>query len=80
MTRTLLALYDDSRHEMEVRRPSGQIFRFRIPQIGTYQVFAVQAQPDDDEVWILTGTRGARQPKRCFRYSATGMYKGSKAI
>ena len=80
MQRTLLAFYDDYRGELEVRRPSGQIFRFRVPQIGTYQVFAVEPQPDRDEVWIWTGTHGARRPNRRHRYSATGMYRGSTAI
>jgi len=65
MQRTLLAFYDDCRGELEVRRPSGQIFRFRVPQIGTYQVFAVEPQPDRDEVWIWTGTHGARRPPVC---------------
>jgi hypothetical protein len=79
MQRTLLAFYDDCRRELEVRRPSGQVFRFRVPQIGTYQVFAVEPQSDRDEVWVWTGTRGARRPNRRHRYSATGMYRGSIA-
>src|ERR1035437_7175360 len=79
MQRTLLAFYDDCRRELEVRRPSGHIFRFRVPQIGTYQVFAIKPQPDLDEIWVWTGTHGARRPNRRHRYSATGMYRGSKA-
>ena len=64
---------------MEVRRRSGQIFRFRVPQIGTYHVFAVESQPERDEVSIWTGTHGARRPNRRHRYTATGMYRGSTA-
>jgi hypothetical protein len=80
MKPTLFAFYDDCRRELEVRRPSGQIFRFPTPQIGTYQVFAIEAQADRDEVVIYTGTHSARRPNRRFRYSATGMYRGSTAI
>src|ERR1035437_3428806 len=61
MQRTLLAFYDDCRRELEVRRPSGQVFRFRLPQIGTYQVFAIEPQPDLDEIWVWTGTHGSRR-------------------
>jgi len=79
--RTLLAFWDEDRQELEVRRPTGQIFRFpaRQAQAGNHEVFAVQTN-GTDEVWVLTGPRGARRPTRRVRFTQTGTYRGNSAI
>ena len=53
--RTLLAVWDECRHELEIRRPTGQLFRVRADQVtaGGHVVFAVQTS--GNEVWVLTG-------------------------
>jgi len=56
MERTLLAFWDEVRQEIEVRRPTGQVFRFPAHQAeaGNHEVFAVETN-GKDEVWVLTG-------------------------
>jgi hypothetical protein len=80
MTRMLLAVWNECRHELEIRRPSGQVFRVRANQVtaGGHVVFAVQTS--GSEVWVLTGTRGARQPRWRVRYTDTGVYRGTSAV
>ena len=80
MERTLLAFWDDDRQELEVRRPTGQVFRFSARQAvaGGHEVFAVQT--DGTEVWVLTGTSGAQRPSWKVRFTQTGTYRGTSAL
>jgi hypothetical protein len=81
MERTMLAFWDEDRHEVEVRRPTGQVFRFSARQAvaGGHEVFAVQTN-GKDEVWVLTGASGARRPTWKVRYTQTGTYRGTSAL
>lgn len=79
MERTLLALWDGQ--EVEVHRPTGQIFRFPAHQAeaGGHEVFAVETN-GRDEVWIFTGPVGSQRATRRVRYSQSGMYRGYSAL
>jgi hypothetical protein len=77
--RTLLAFWDG--REVEVHRPTGQVFRFsaRQAESGGHEVFAVGTN-GKDEVWVLTGPRGSQRATRKARFSQTGMYRGNSAL
>ena len=81
MERTLLAFWDEDCEEVEVRRPTGQSFRFPARQAvaGGHPVFAVQTN-GKDEVWVFTGARGARRPSWKVRFTQTGTYRGTSAL
>ena len=81
MERTLLALWDEDRQEVEVRRPSGQTFRFPVRQAeaGNHEVFAIETN-GKDEVWLFTGPRGPQRPTRRVRFTHTGIYRGHSAV
>ncbi len=79
MERSLLAFWDGQ--EVEVHRPTGQVFRFPAHQAeaGGHEVFAVGTN-GEDEVWVLTGPRGSQRATRKVRFTQTGMYRGNSAI
>lgn len=81
MERTLLVSWDDDREEVEVRRPTGQVFRFSARQAvaGGHEVFAVQTN-GKDEVWVFTGARGAQRATWKVRYTQTGTYRGTSPL
>jgi hypothetical protein len=78
--RTLLAFWDEDREEVEVRRPTGQVFRFSARQAvaGGHEVFAVQTNGND--VWVLTAASGSRRPTWKARYTQTGTYRSTSAL
>ena len=80
MERMMTAYWDEDREEIEVRRPTGQVFRFSARQAvaGDHEVFGVQT--DGNDVWVLTGAAGSRRPTWKARFTQTGMYRGSSAL
>ena len=78
--RMLTAFWDGDRQELEVRRPTGQVFRFPARQAvaGGHEVFGVQT--DGNDVWVLTGASGSRRPTWKARYTQTGTYRGTSAL
>src|ERR1039458_5060683 len=62
MERMLTAFWDEDRQEIQLRRPSGQVFRFSARQAvaGGHEVFGVQVV--GTEIWVLTGASGSRRP------------------
>src|ERR1035437_979953 len=67
--RLLTAFWDEDRQEVQVRRPTGQVFRFSARQAvaGGHEVFGVQT--DGNDVWVLTGAAGSRRPTWKVRYT-----------
>ena len=55
MERMLTAFWDDDRQQVQVRRPTGQVFQFsgRQAVAGGHEVFGVQVI--DNEIWVFTG-------------------------
>jgi hypothetical protein len=80
MERLLTAFWDEDRKELEVRRPTGQVFRFsgRQAVAGGHEVFGVQVV--GTEIWVLTGASGSRRPTWKVRYTQTGTYRGTSAL
>jgi hypothetical protein len=80
MERMLTAFWDEDRQELEVRRPTGQVFRFSAWQAvaGGHEVFGVQT--DGNDVLVLTGASGSRRPTWKARYTQTGTYRGTSAL
>ena len=80
MQRMMTAHWDEDREELEVRRASGQVFRFAARQAvaGGHDVFGVQVV--DNEIWVLTGASGAQRPTWKARYTQTGTYRGTSAL
>ena len=79
MERMLTAFWDEDRQELEVRRPTGQVFRFSARQAvaGGHEVFG--GQVIYNEIWVLTGAAGSRRPTWKARYTQTGSYHPRKA-
>jgi hypothetical protein len=80
MQRMMTAFWDEDRQELEVRRPTGQVFRFSARQAvaGGHEVFGVQT--DGTDVWVLTGASGSRRPTWKVRFTQTGTYRGTSAL
>ena len=80
MERIMTAFWDEDREELEVRRPTGQVFRFSARQAvaGNHEVFGVQV--NGNEIWVLTGASGAQRPTWKARYTQTGTYRGTSAL
>ena len=80
MERIMTAFWDEDREELEVRRPTGQVFRFSARQAlaGGHEVFGVQTS--GNEIWVLTGASGARRPTWKVRFTQTGTYRGTSAL
>src|ERR1019366_1290097 len=80
MERMMTAYWDEDREELEVRRPTGQVFRFSARQAvaGGHEVFGVQVI--DNEILVLTGASGSRRPTWKVRYTQTGTYRGTSAL
>jgi hypothetical protein len=80
MERMMTAFWDDDREELEVRRPTGQLFRFSARQAvaGGHEVFGVQVV--GTEILVLTGASGSRRPTWKARYTQTGTYPGTSAL
>ena len=80
MERILTAFWDEDRQELEVRRPTGQVFRFSARQAvaGGHEVFGVQT--DGDLIIVLTGASGSRRPTWKVRFTQTGTYRGTSAL
>ena len=78
MNRDLLVTWDEFSTELEVRRPNGQLIRFRIDQAlaGGHRVFEVGVTGQN--VWVLTGLN--RRPTRRNVFSQTGQFRGSRAL
>jgi len=80
MERIMTAFWDEDRQEIQLRRPSGQVFRFsgRQAVAGGHEVFGVQVV--GTEILILTGASGSRRPTWKARYTQTGTYRGTSAL
>ena len=80
MERIMTAFWDEDRQEIQLRRPSGQVFRFSARQAvaGGHEVFGVQVV--GTEIWVLTGASGSRRPTWKVRYTQTGTYRGTSAL
>ena len=80
MERMMTAFWDEDREQLEVRRASGQVFRFAARQVvaGGHEVFGVQT--DGNDVWVLTGAAGSRRPTWKVRFTQTGTYRGTSAL
>jgi hypothetical protein len=80
MERIMTAFWDEDREELEVRRPTGQVFRFSARQAlaGGHEVFGVQVV--GTEIWVLTGAAGSRRPTWKVRYTQTGTCRGTSAL
>ena len=80
MERMLTAFWDEDRQEIQLRRPSGQVFRFsgRQAVAGGHEVFGVQVV--GTEILVLTGASGSRRPTWKARYTQTGTYRGTSAL
>ena len=76
----LTAFWDEDRQEIQLRRPSGQVFRFsgRQAVAGGHEVFGVQVV--GTEILVLTGASGSRRPTWKARYTQTGTYRGTSAL
>ena len=80
MKRIMTAFWDEDRQEIQLRRPSGQVFRISTRQAvaGGHEVFGVQM--DGNDVLVLTGASGSRRPTWKVRYTQTGTYRGTSAL
>jgi hypothetical protein len=80
MERIMTAFWDEDRQEIQLRRPSGQVFRFsgRQAVAGGHEVFGVQVV--GTEILVLTGASGSRRPTWKARYTQTGTYRGTSAL
>ena len=80
MERIMTAFWDEDRQEIQLRRPSGQVFRISTRQAvaGGHEVFGVQM--DGNDVLVLTGASGSRRPTWKVRYTQTGTYRGTSAL
>ena len=80
MERIMTAYCNEDREELEVRRPTGQVFRFSARQAvaGGHEGFGVQVV--DNDVLVLTGAAGSRRPTWKVRYTQTGTYRGTSAL
>jgi hypothetical protein len=80
MERIMTAFWDEYRQEIQLRRPSGQVFRFSTRQAvaGGHEVFGVQVV--GTEIWVLTGASGSRRPTWKVRYTQTGTCRGTSAL
>lgn len=80
MERMMTAFWDEDREELEVRRPTGQVFRFSARQAvaGGHEVFGVQVSGDD--ILVLTGASSSQRPSWKVRFTQTGMYRGTSAL
>ena len=80
MERMLTAFWDEDRQEIQLRRPSGQVFRISTRQAvaGGHEVFGVQM--DGNDVLVITGASGSRRPTWKVRYTQTGTYRGTSAL
>ena len=80
MERIMTAFWDEDRQEIQLRRPTGQVFRFSARQAvaGGHEVFGVQVV--GTEIWVLTGASGSRRPMWKARYTQTGTYRGTSAL
>jgi hypothetical protein len=78
--RIMTAFWDEDRQEIQLRRPSGQVFRFsgRQAVAGGHEVFGVQVV--GTEILVLTGASGSRRPTWKARYTQTGTYRGTSAL
>jgi hypothetical protein len=78
--RMLTAFWDEDRQQIQLRRPTGQVFRFSARQAvaGGHEVFGVQVV--GTEIWVLTGASGSRRPMWKARYTQTGTYRGTSAL
>ena len=78
--RIMTAFWDEYRQEIQLRRPSGQVFRFSTRQAvaGGHEVFGVQVV--GTEIWVLTGASGSRRPTWKVRYTQTGTCRGTSAL
>ena len=80
MERIMTAYWDEDRQEIQLRRPTGQMFRFsgRQAVAGGHEVFGVQVV--GTEILVLTGASGSRRPTWKVRYTQTGTYRGTSAL
>jgi hypothetical protein len=80
MERIMTVFWDEDRQEIQLRRPSGQVFRFsgRQAVAGGHEVFGVQVV--GTEILVLTGASGSRRPTWKARYTQTGTYRGTSAL
>jgi hypothetical protein len=80
MERMLTAFWDEDRQQVQVRRPTGQVFQFsgRQAVAGNHEVFGVQVV--GTEIWVLTGAAGSRRPTWKVRFTQTGTYRGTSAL
>jgi hypothetical protein len=80
MERIMTAYWDEDRQEIQLRRPTGQVFRFsgRQAVAGGHEVFGVQVV--GTEILVLTGASGSRRPTWKARYTQTGTYRGTSAL
>jgi len=80
MERIMTAFWDEDRQEIQLRRPSGQVFRFsgRQAVAGGHEVFGVQVV--GTEILVLTGASDSRRPTWKARYTQTGTYRGTSAL
>jgi hypothetical protein len=80
MERIMTAFWDEDRQEIQLRRPTGQVFRFsgRLAVAGGHEVFGVQVV--GTEIWVLAGASGSRRPTWKARYTQTGTYRGTSAL
>jgi hypothetical protein len=76
----LLGLWDEENGQLNIRRSNGQEYHVRNSAItaGSQKVFGVETV--GNEVHVLTGPRGNRQPNRRVRFNDSGAYKGSTAL
>jgi hypothetical protein len=76
----LLGLWDEEKGVLNIRRSNGQEYHVSNPAItsGSNKVFGVETV--GNEVHVLTGPRGNRQPNRRVRFNDSGAYKGSNAL
>ena len=80
MERIMTAFWDEDRQEIQLRRPSGQVFRISTRQAvaGGHEVFGVQT--DGNDVLVLTGASGSRRHTWKVRYTQTGTCRGTSAL
>ena len=80
MEQLLLGMWNAAASELTIRRPSGQIYKYKGAAIlaGSHQVFGVVTV--DKEVHVLTGPKSNKAASRRVKFNDAAVYVGSSAL
>lgn len=76
----LLGMWDEDAAQLTIRRPTGQVYKVKGTVItsGSHKVFGVETV--GNEVHVLTGPHGNRQPNRRVKFNDSGAYRGNSGV